>query len=110
LLDGAEPVALPWAVAIGFVRLMTHRSVLVTPMSPEAAIAAVRAWFACPQVEALSPGPRHLEVLDRLLAAAAGKPTTDAHLAALAIEHPCELGSNDADVARFPGLRWHDPL
>jgi predicted nucleic acid-binding protein len=40
----------------------------------------------------------------------AGNLTTDAHLAALAIEHQCELHSNDTDFARFPGLRWHNPL
>jgi hypothetical protein len=63
-------------------------------------------------VEILNPGERHLEILDRLLGAtgAAGNLTTDAHLAALAIEHQCELYSNDADFARFPGLRWRNPL
>ena len=34
----------------------------------------------------------------------------DAHLAALAIEHGLVLCSADADFARFPGLRWHNPL
>jgi len=36
--------------------------------------------------------------------------TTDTHLAALAIEHQAELHSNDADLARFPGLRWRNPI
>ena len=40
----------------------------------------------------------------------AGNLTGDAHLAALAIEHGAELCSHDTDFARFPGLRWHDPL
>jgi predicted nucleic acid-binding protein len=35
---------------------------------------------------------------------------TDAHLAALAIEHGCELVSTDADFARFPALTWKNPL
>ena len=112
LLNGDDPVVVPWAVAIGFVRLMTHRVVLTTPMSSSAAVAHVRAWLAQPNVESIEPGPRHLDVLDRLLAAAgvAGQLTTDAHLAALAIEHQCELHSNDSDFARFPGLRWRNPL
>jgi toxin-antitoxin system PIN domain toxin len=112
LLNGVEPVALPWAVAIGFVRLMTHRAVLVTPMLSATAIAHVRSWFAQPNVERIEPGPRHLDVLDDVLSAAgaAGSLTTDAHLAALAIEHQCELHSNDTDFARFPGLRWRNPL
>jgi hypothetical protein len=36
--------------------------------------------------------------------------TTDAHLAALAIEYQAELASTDADLARFRGLRWFHPL
>ena len=112
LLNGTEPVALPWVVVLGFVRLITHRAMLVTPMQPAVALAQVRAWFACPNVERIEPGPRHIELLDRLLAAAGagGNLTTDAHLAAIAIEHQCELHSNDADFARFPGLRWRNPL
>lgn len=112
LLNGREPVAIPWAVALGFVRLMTHRAVMVAPLAPVAAVAHMRAWFAQPTVERLDPGPRHLDVLERLLAAVgtAGNLTTDAHLAALAIEHQCELHSNDTDFARFPGLRWRNPL
>jgi hypothetical protein len=97
---------------LGFIRLMTHRSVLVTPMLPSAALGHVRTWFARPNVEHLEPGPRHLDLLDRMLAAVGtgGNLTSDAHLAALAIEHQCELHSNDNDFARFPGLRWRNPL
>jgi predicted nucleic acid-binding protein len=63
-------------------------------------------------VQILDPGPRHLAIVERLFerTAVAGSLTTDTHLAALAIEHQCELHSNDTDFARFPGLRWHDPL
>jgi uncharacterized protein len=112
LLNGSEPVVVPWVVAIGFVRLMTHRAVLITPMQPTLAVAHVRSWFAQPNVEHLEPGPQHLDLLDRLLAATgtAGNLTTDAHLAALAIEHQCELHSTDTDFGRFPGLRWRNPL
>jgi predicted nucleic acid-binding protein len=60
----------------------------------------------------LDPGPRHLQILRGLVAeiGVAANLTTDAHLAALAIEHGCALLSNDADFARFPGLRWVNPL
>ena len=112
LLSSSDPVGLPWATALGFIRLMTHRSVLVTPLPAKDTIAHVRSWHMRPNVSVLEPGPRHLELLDRLfeaLGTAAGL-TTDAHLAALAIEHQCELCSNDADFARFPGLRWSNPL
>jgi uncharacterized protein len=112
LLNGTEPVAIPWVVVLGFIRLMTHRAVLTTPVTPAAAVAHVRSWFAQPVTEYLEPGGQHLDILDRMLAAAGagGNLTTDAHLAALAIEHQCELHSNDADFGRFPGLRWRNPL
>lgn len=112
LLNSEQLVGLPWVVALGFVRLMTHRAVLVTPLEPQRAVEHVRSWHRRPNVSVLEPGPRHLELLDRLFEAlgTAGKLTTDAHLAALAIEHQCELCSNDVDFARFSGLRWHNPL
>lgn len=112
LLRSSTPVRLPWAVVCGFVRLMTHPAVLAPPLAADRALVHVRAWLACPNVEVLDPGPRHLEIFEQLLraAGAAGNLTTDAHLAAMAIEHQCELCSNDADFARFPGLRWSNPL
>jgi len=112
LLNSGEPVAIPWAVVLGFIRLMTHRAVLITPMHASVAVERVRSWFARSNVQSIEPGPQHLEILDRLLGAAgaAGNLTTDAHLAALAIEHQCELHSNDTDFARFSGLRWRNPL
>jgi toxin-antitoxin system PIN domain toxin len=112
LLNAAEPVGMPWVVVLGFVRLTTHRSVLTTPMSPATALGHVRAWFAQPNVERVDPGPQHLDLFDRMLTTvgAAGNLTTDAHLAALAIEHQCELHTNDGDFARFPDVRWRNPL
>jgi uncharacterized protein len=112
LLGSTDRVGLPWAVSCGFIRLMTHPAVLLTPLDPRRAVAHVRSWLERPNVEVLDPGPRHLEVLERLLGSlgVAGNLTTDAHLASLAIEHQCELHSNDGDFARFPGLRWRNPL
>lgn len=112
LLAREQPVRVPWAVAVGFVRLVTHPAVLTAPLEPSAALDRVDAWFAQPSVEPLEPGPRHLTILRTLFAATrvGGRLTTDTHLAALAIEHQCELHSNDHDFGRFPGLRWHNPL
>ena len=111
-MTGREPVGIPWVVVLGFIRLTTHAAVLELPLPPKAALARVGQWFAREHVQGLDPGPRHLVILDRLFDATGvgGNLTTDTHLAALAIEHQCELHSNDADFARFPGLRWHNPL
>ena len=112
LLNGRDPVGIPWVVSLGFVRLMTHPAVLLTPLEPRIAVNHVRTWLGRPQVEVLAPGPRHLEILDLLFRAVgvAASLTTDAHIAALAIECQGEVHSSDADFGRFPGLRWHNPL
>lgn len=111
-LSQSRPVALPWVVMLGYLRLMTNRNVLIDPWSAPETIGHIRAWLERPQVQIIQPGPRHLDLLENLMPGshAAGNLTTDVHLAALAIEHQAELHSNDADFSRFPGLRWFNPL
>jgi len=112
LMTGRDLVGIPWAVVVGFVRLVTHPAVLDHPLPPRPALDRVRHWFAREHVQTLDPGPRHLLILEQLFESTGvgGNLTTDTHLAALAIEHQCELHSADTDFARFPGLRWHNPL
>jgi uncharacterized protein len=112
LVDREQPIGLAWAVMLGFVRLVTHPSVLVRPLAPVAAIGHVRRWLDQESVRIVEAGPRHMDLLRALFQSTgvAGSLTTDTHLAALAIEHQAELHSNDADFARFPGLRWRNPI
>jgi predicted nucleic acid-binding protein len=81
-------------------------------LTASAACSEVRSWLAQPQVIILEPGRRHASIVFDLLErlGAAGNLTTDAHLAALAIEHQCELFSTDSDFMSFPGLHWTNPL
>ncbi len=111
-LSERQTVGIPWVVALGFARIMTSRVVLTDPMESIEALAHVRSWLVRPQAHVLVPGPRHLEILIEIVtsARASGRLTTDAHLAAMAIETQAELHSNDADFSRFPGLRWVNPL
>lgn len=112
LVNGVERVGVPWTVATGFVRLMTHPRVLVHPVTPTEAVDCVRGWFQFPSVRPVNPGAEHLDIFRRSLAAAGvgANLVTDAHIAALAMEHQAEVHSNDADFGRFPGLRWRNPL
>jgi len=112
LLNGSQPVGLPWVSMLGYIRVSTHRQIFANPLPVVTACAHVGAWLAQPSVTVLDPGPRHAEILFHLLESlgTAGNLTTDAHLAALAIEHQAEVHSTDADFARFPGLRWSNPL
>jgi toxin-antitoxin system PIN domain toxin len=111
-LKRPRPVGMGWATVLGFIRIMTHRGILGNPMTVRDAIRRVRAWLNHPRVQVLTPGEHHGEILFRLLEqlGTAGNLTTDAHLAALAIEYQAELASTDTDFARFPGLRWFNPL
>lgn len=111
-LSGQETVALPWVVLLGFLRLSTHAAVFASPLTANEALDVVDGWLAQPPVTVVHPGRRHAAHLRELLAAfgTAGNVVTDAHLAALAIEHGAELCSADADFSRFPGVRWFDPL
>lgn len=111
-LSGRQPVALPWAVVTGFLRIMTSRRILVDPLSMKEAVAHARTWLEQPNARIVHPGPRHLDLIEDLSARirTAGELTTDLHLAAIAIENQAELHSNDSDFSRFPGLRWINPL
>ena len=102
----------PWASALGFIRIATHRRIWPKPLAVNDAVRYVRAWIDHPRVRIVTPGERHAEILFGLLSrlGAAGNLTSDAHLAALAIEYQAELVSSDADFGRFPGLRWFNPL
>ena len=111
-IGGPEAIALPWVVILGFLRITTSRQVFASPLDPAEAITIVGSWLARPNVVRLDPGDRHWQLLSALLTdvGAAGNLTTDAHLAALAIENGCELCSTDADFARFQQLNWMNPL
>jgi uncharacterized protein len=111
-LSGAETVALSWTVLLAFIRLSTRSVVVEQPLSVDAAIEIVESWLDQPCVTVINPTERHAAILRELLSplGAAGNLTTDAHLAALAIEHGALLCSCDTDFARFRGLRWEDPL
>lgn len=111
-LSDEEPAAMPWVVLLGFLRLATSAQVFPQPLAPDRAVAVVDGWLARPPVVVLAPGDEHWRILRDLLtqSGTAGNLTTDAHLAALAIEHGAELCSTDSDFARFGQLRWINPL
>ncbi|MGH9722895.1 MAG: TA system VapC family ribonuclease toxin, partial [Bryobacteraceae bacterium] len=111
-LSGPETVAIPWVVSLGFVRLVTNPRIFLNPIPVQEATHEVRLWLEQPQVQILQPGPRHATIvlgyLDKV--GAGGNLTTDAHLAALAVEYQAALYTSDVDFSRFAGLRWINPL
>ncbi len=112
MFGGTETVALAWAVVLAFIRLTTKPQLVTRPFTVDEALDVVDGWLSRPNVVVVHPTDRHGRILRELLAplGAGGNLTTDAHLAALSLEHGAELCSSDADFSRFPGVRWHDPL
>lgn len=112
-LNGTARVGLPWASITGFVRVVGQPRAWERPLVVGGALEVVRSWLSCSCVWVPEPGPHHIDLLESLLA---GQPSarlvTDAHLAAIAIEHGLELLSRDRDFARWSdaGLRSRDPL
>lgn len=111
-LSSTETVGIPWVVILGYVRLATSRRVLQNPWLPAEAVRHAASWLQCQIVQILQPGPRHLEILSSFASAGmlSSELTTDAHIAALAMEHQATVFSNDADFSRFPGLTHRNPL
>ena len=103
---------LPGVSLFGFIRIATNPRVFEQPLHLASTLERVEAWLSQPHVHFLVPGPRHLEIAFGLLRelGAAKNLTTDVQLAAHAIENQATLCSNDSDFARFPGLRWQNPL
>jgi uncharacterized protein len=111
-LSGTETFALAWVVLLAFIRLTTSSRVVRSPLRTSEALDLVDGWLAQPCATVVHPTSRHASVLRELLEplGTAGSLTTDAHLAALAIEHGLILCSSDGDFGRFGALRWENPL
>lgn len=111
-VNGAEPVGLDWAVALGFVRLMSNPRIAERPQSPASLLERLQAMLDAPSVRLVTPGVRHASLMHDLFEQTGAGPrmVTDTHLAALALELDATLATTDADFARFPRLRTVNPL
>lgn len=111
-LSGTETVGFAWVVLLAVLRLSTRAVVFENPLQTDEVLGLVDGWLESPAAMVVHPTDRHASVLRELLLplGTAGNITTDAHLAALAIEHGADLCSSDADFSRFSGVRWVDPL
>ncbi len=110
-LNGTEHIGFGWSVITGYLRVTTHPRIMPKPQSFELAVDDVRHWLAAPITLTLAPGPDHLHLMERLMSGAGrgGDLTPGVHLAALAVENGGTIYSQDADFARFDGVRWINP-
>ena len=111
-IESSEAFGVSELVLSGVVRVLTHPRVFDPPTPIAAAMEYCDALRGQPNAVVLTPGERHWEIFAALCArvSAKGNVVPDAYLAALAIEHGCELVTADRGFARFPGLRWRHPL
>jgi len=111
-LSGTETVGFSWQVLLAFLRVTTRPGLFRNPLPPETAFDLIASWLDQPPALVVHPGPGHLGVMRNLLLphGTAGNLTSDAHLAALAIECGAELCSSDNDFGRFARLKWRNPL
>jgi toxin-antitoxin system PIN domain toxin len=111
-LSEDEAVGLAWASVLGFLRVVTNPRIFRVPLLLDRAVAVVDDWLEQQAVEIILPTPRHWSTLRQMLTAgqAGGPMATDAHLAALSLEHGATVYTTDRDFSRFPGVRVVNPL
>lgn len=111
-MSSSTPVGFCYPTVLGFIRLVTNRQVFERPLAVDHAIALLDEWISQPNATFVLPTPRHWPILRELLisSGSAGNLTTDAHIAALAIEHGYTVHSNDTDFGRYQNLSWINPL
>ncbi len=109
LTASGEPFALSDVVLSSFLRIVTNPRIFDPPTPMEPALAFCQRLVDWPRASLVTPGRRHWELFTGLCQDIKGPLVTDAYLAALAIEHGCELVTTDSDFSRFRGLRWPHP-
>ena len=110
-LSGADTVAFAWVALLAFVRLSTKIGLFPNPLSVGEAMDRVEAWLGSPAAVVVEPTVDHSRIVRGLLLTfgSGGNLVSDAHLAALAVEHRCTIVSFDHDFARFDGVDWQQP-
>jgi toxin-antitoxin system PIN domain toxin len=112
VFSGTESIGLPWQTAAAFLRIMTNPKLPGERFSLQEAVQIVDGWLEQPNIRMLAPGDDHWLLLRQMIVEgqAPGPLVTDAQLAALTIEFGGVLHTTDRDFARFPSLRWMNPL
>jgi hypothetical protein len=112
IFSASDPIGIPTQSISAFLRIMTQQSLRMGRFSLQEAVDIVEEWLSLPQVRLLVPGERHWPMFQRMLLEghASGRLVMDAEIAAITVEFGGVLQTNDRDFARFPGLRWHNPL
>jgi len=108
---GRTRVGLPWTSLLAYIRLVSNPRIFARPVPIAQAWKQVDSWLSLPCIWIPAPTEQHAQFLTPMLEVVANcNQVPDAHLAALAVEHGLELQTADRGFARFPGLRYRDPI
>lgn len=109
---GDERVGLPAQSLGSFLRIATHPRVTSSPLTTAQAQDFVDAWLHFDNAWVPPASARTMQVYAELARRhhITGNLVPDAQLAALAIEFGVAVASTDSDFARFPEIRWINPL
>lgn len=112
VFSSTDLAGVPWQSILAFLRFMTNRRLPGSRFSVGQACEIVDGWLEQPNVRVLAPGEQHWIYLRRMLldGQTSGPLVSDAEIASLTIEYGGVLYTADRDFARFPGLRWMNPL
>ncbi len=112
VINGEEAVGLSWLVLVAYVRVLSSARMTLNPIGVSELLEEVETWLGAPQVQVLQPTSRHPQAIRSLLVptSVGGNLVNDAHLGALALEYGGTVHSADTDFARFPNIRWVNPL
>lgn len=112
MTSSGAPIVFPWVTIIGFLRVATNAKALPNPLTTNQALSSLQQWLGRDHVHIVEPGPWHWQILSEMIARfnLVGNSLTDAHLAAMAIEHGWTLYSADRGFARYPNLKWVNPI
>lgn len=111
-LTGHELVRFAWLTLWAFLRIATNPRIFERPLSVPEAEAVISSWLAQPASGIVVPGERHWDILREMLkdGQTRGPLVMDAVLAAIAVEHGATVCTTDRDFARFPAVKWINPI
>ena len=111
-MDRQEEIGLAWITILAFLRLATNPAVYTAPLSVKEATGIIDAYLSRSHVLIVHPTNEHWKILSDLVRDTQSNRhlVSDAHLAALAMEHNAAICTNDRDFQRFKGIKILDPL
>ncbi len=113
LVAGPALAYLLWPIITGYLRIVTHPTILGTPLTTAEATSNVEAMLAPSHIRVAGEGDGFWRSFQSVAADVKprGNLIPDAHLVALMREHGVStIWSNDRDFRKFRGIRVKDPF